>query len=1051
MLVGFVLWRWMSQQMYLAIGLTLGTLFAVPIALVLSLVPKVKRRMNGPYRELIRGSERINDVSKNSQQIAETHCRQEQSRLLHEFTERRRKREDEHRSILERLDEKLAEEQQALKNQQSEIRRKAAAECAKHIESTDQEHSPQVDHLVSNHKRAENEHQQQYHRALNDLDRKQAELLEKLEVRVRTGTERAQNWLNKQKASFAERFPAWHHDIWIRGDWPRVNQVAVFPIGSCDISIPPHFENSIVIDFDLLSRGSLVIEADFEHREQANGVVQSLLARAFTSLPMGNVQCVIIDPEGLGKDFGWLMQLADADPRLVGHRIWTQHAQIAEQLNMLAYQNEELIQQRLRDRYANILDYNADAGPMAEPLRLVVWSNFPFGLDESSWKSLCALLASGARCGIGVVLTIDPNHPWPVFADRSKVLQAGLHLQLGETSRVVLPELEKREFTLDPPPSPGTLTAVIEHGTRLAMQAGKIEVPFVTIGVAEKDLGIGTTHDALVVPLGVAGVGRTTSLRLGHGTAQHVLVAGKTGSGKSSLLHTLITSAALKYPPDQLRMVLLDFKKGVEFQIYAQQKLPHADIIGIESRREFGLSALEYLDRVMHLRGELFRQANVQDIPSWSRARPDQKMPRVLVVIDEFQEMFVEDDKLGQQSAMLLDRVVRQGRSFGIHMVLASQTLGGSYSLPRTTLAQMAVRIALQCDGADAMMILGEDNLAATRLRHSGQAIYNDAGGRVESNQPFQVAYLTSQSHQEQLARIPIAVHANDPSTNLLGRQIVFEGHKPAVSNAADIERGFGAIPKLDPSSVPLVLGESLSIEPTIVKMLSRQAGRNCVIVGSDDALAANLLGTILRGWLHMHSIAPCPSIYFLDGTRAEDQQSASLRPWLAKSDFLNREANEIPVPKTADVRGVDAMIAELHLELERRLNAADESHPSLVLVVANLARFRELKHVEDFSFGSSGDSDKIKTDATFIKLLREGPTVGMHVICWADSWGTLSRFVPRQALRDLEVRILMQMSSNDSNQLIDTSTANKLEPHAMIYFDEADGKIVKFRPYQFS
>jgi hypothetical protein len=156
-------------------------------------------------------------------------------------------------------------------------------------------------------------------------------------------------------------------------------------------------------------------------------------------------------------------------------------------------------------------------------------------------------------------------------------------------------------------------------------------------------------------------------------------------------------------------------------------------------------------------------------------------------------------------------------------------------------------------------------------------------------------------------------------------------------------------------------------------------------------------------------------------------------------------------MPKTADVRGVDAMIAELHLELERRLNAPDEAHSSLVLFVANLARFRELKHVDDFSFGGSAESDKTKTDAAFIKLLREGPAVGMHVICWADSWGTLSRFVPRQALRDLEVRVLMQMSSSDSNQLIDASTANKLEPHAMIYFDETDGKILKFRPYQFS
>ena len=50
-------------------------------------------------------------------------------------------------------------------------------------------------------------------------------------------------------------------------------------------------------------------------------------------------------------------------------------------------------------------------------------------------------------------------------------------------------------------------------------------------------------------------------------------------------------------------------------------------------------------------------------------------MPRVLLVVDEFQELFVEDDKLAQDSALLLDRLVRQGRAFGIHVLLGSQTL----------------------------------------------------------------------------------------------------------------------------------------------------------------------------------------------------------------------------------------------------------------------------------------------------------------------------------------------------------------------------------------
>ena len=84
------------------------------------------------------------------------------------------------------------------------------------------------------------------------------------------------------------------------------------------------------------------------------------------------------------------------------------------------------------------------------------------------------------------------------------------------------------------------------------------------------------------------GHARLQHLELGSGTAQHVLIAGKTGSGKSNLLHVLITNSALLYSPDHLQLYLIDFKKGVEFKIYASYQLPHARVIAIESEREFG-------------------------------------------------------------------------------------------------------------------------------------------------------------------------------------------------------------------------------------------------------------------------------------------------------------------------------------------------------------------------------------------------------------------------------------------------------------------------------
>ncbi len=144
-------------------------------------------------------------------------------------------------------------------------------------------------------------------------------------------------------------------------------------------------------------------------------------------------------------------------------------------------------------------------------------------------------------------------------------------------------------------------------------------------------------------------------LDLGKGTSQHVLISGKTGSGKSTLLHVLITNLALRYSPDEVELYLVDFKKGVEFKAYARHELPHARVIAIESEREFGLSVLQRLDAELRIRGDLFRKLGVQDLKGFRGARsPTSRLPRILLVIDEFQELFVEDDRIAQEASLLL-------------------------------------------------------------------------------------------------------------------------------------------------------------------------------------------------------------------------------------------------------------------------------------------------------------------------------------------------------------------------------------------------------------
>ena len=152
-------------------------------------------------------------------------------------------------------------------------------------------------------------------------------------------------------------------------------------------------------------------------------------------------------------------------------------------------------------------------------------------------------------------------------------------------------------------------------------------------------------------------------------------------------------------------------------------------------------------------------------------------MPRSLLMIDEFQEFFIEEDRVSQGAAVLLDRIVRQGRAFGIHVLLGSQTLGGAYTLARATIGQMVIRIALQCNEADAYLIMDQDNPAPRLLSRPGEGIYNDAAGAIEGNSPFQAVWLSDKTRDGYLAKIRARA---DQNGNAYPGPIVFEGNAPA-------------------------------------------------------------------------------------------------------------------------------------------------------------------------------------------------------------------------------------------------------------------------------
>jgi hypothetical protein len=124
---------------------------------------------------------------------------------------------------------------------------------------------------------------------------------------------------------------------------------------------------------------------------------------------------------------------------------------------------------------------------------------------------------------------------------------------------------------------------------------------------------------------------------------------------------------------------------------------------------------------------------------------------------------------------------------------------------------------------------------------------------------------------------------------------------------------------------------------------------------------------------------------------------------------------------------------------------AGGESFESLFVVIYNLARFRDLKKSDDFSFS---EEDSGGAGKQLVTILREGPSVDVHALVWCDSFSNAQRWLDRSSLRDLETRVLFQMSATDSSNLMDSPAASRLGPHLAIQYSEEQGQAEKFRPY---
>lgn len=232
----------------------------------------------------------------------------------------------------------------------------------------------------------------------------------------------------------------------------------------------------------------------------------------------------------------------------------------------------------------------------------------------------------------------------------------------------------------------------------------------------------------------------------------HSFIIGQSGSGKSVFLHNIIGGAMLKYAPEDLQLYLLDFKLGgVEFNRYKGAKHVKALLVD-NSDPQVTLEILRELRGSMTERGKLLRSAGVNNIGEYNKLHQQDRMPHVLVVADECHEMFKADDSIPRQVrneiSDIVIKIAKEGRSQGVHLVFATQTLSGT-EISSEIINNVSDFYLLKCAQTDSERLVPNSSAITSDLS-TGQIYYHHVDEQVK----FQAYYTDKEAAEKLMAAI---------------------------------------------------------------------------------------------------------------------------------------------------------------------------------------------------------------------------------------------------------------------------------------------------------
>lgn len=576
------------------------------------------------------------------------------------------------------------------------------------------------------------------------------------------------------------------------------------------------------------------------------------------------------------------------------------------------------------------------------------------------------------------------------------------------------------------------------------------ELPQVAVASVDYDKilskGFETIGKAMVIPVGSSENGELVDFTIDTVSHIHCFIIGQSGTGKSVFLHDVIIGAMAKYSPDELELYLMDFKiGGVEFNRYRKEKHVKALLVD-NSDIQITLEILRDISNKMRERGKQLRASGVSNIVEYNQVNPTKKMPRIVFIADECHVMFPtmnsKDTKLYREISEILQKIAKEGRSQGVHLVLATQTIAQA-EISSEILNNISDFYLLKCSPSDSERLV-RGSVDTTSGLKTGQVLHHD----IDHDVVFKSTYLPTSQTLEIIKKI------NDKTKASKNEQFYFVGSQifeidDEVKNLL-IEKGDA-----------IAFGRSIDtkMEPVVIPLRNEYAD-NVMLFGINDEeqVSRTTMASIKSLRISNKNI----KIKVINCLSAEQRNTTKML-----NDWENKGEIELLNPQNCGGELVN--IANSIME---------RTAEPTVLYILGQERFRELRMdmeiaftkptvaADDFGFDSSmftaGDSGSMNFNSyqkAIEYILKNGAEVGVHVILQIDKPKQLlfSDYMSAKDFFNMFHHLIMLKSDENAVNSLGMSDDLKLENLSSdierlraIYYNETNNSYTLFTPFDF-